>query len=150
MGKTDEYKIGSLCVTDRKTCEVTYFKEQLNKIQQLSNKERTYFSNIIIDNDQFDYEGNCPCPYNSDARGNSCGGRSSYSKNGQISYCYDSDVSDSQIIEKKAYMIELAENRLDNDIKKNINVYNQKYTLFIIFIAFGILWFYNKNGNKLN
>lgn len=44
------------------------------------------------------YPGNCPCPYNADRRGHSCGLRSAYSKPGGYSpLCYPSDVSDEMV-----------------------------------------------------
>ncbi len=40
------------------------------------------------------YPGNCPCPYNVDRRGHSCGRRSAYSKPGGYSpICYPADVT---------------------------------------------------------
>jgi len=40
------------------------------------------------------YPGNCPCPYNTDRRGHSCGRRSAYSKPGGYSpICYPADVT---------------------------------------------------------
>jgi hypothetical protein len=40
------------------------------------------------------YPGNCPCPYNTDRAGRSCGRRSAYSRpGGYAPICYDSDVS---------------------------------------------------------
>ena len=39
------------------------------------------------------YPGNCPCPYNSDRAGRSCGRRSAYSKpGGYAPLCYPDDV----------------------------------------------------------
>ena len=40
------------------------------------------------------YRGSCPCPYNSDRAGRSCGGRSAYSRpGGNAPKCYASDVT---------------------------------------------------------
>ena len=40
------------------------------------------------------YPGNCPCPYNTDRAGRSCGRRSAYSKpGGYAPKCFASDVS---------------------------------------------------------
>ena len=40
------------------------------------------------------YPGNCPCPYNVDRAGRSCGHRSAYSRPGGFSpLCYPKDVS---------------------------------------------------------
>jgi hypothetical protein len=40
------------------------------------------------------YSGNCPCPYNTDRAGRSCGRRSAYSRPGGASpLCYPDDVT---------------------------------------------------------
>ena len=40
------------------------------------------------------YPGNCPCPYNTDRAGRSCGRRSAYSKPGGASpLCYPDDIT---------------------------------------------------------
>jgi len=40
------------------------------------------------------YRGNCPCPYNTDRAGRSCGKRSAYSRpGGQQPLCYETDVT---------------------------------------------------------
>jgi len=47
------------------------------------------------------YSGNCPCPYNTDRAGRSCGRRSAYSRPGGYSpKCYASDVTAAEV---KAY-----------------------------------------------
>ena len=47
------------------------------------------------------YPGNCPCPYNTDRAGRSCGRRSAYSRpGGYAPLCYPADVSAAEI---KAY-----------------------------------------------
>lgn len=39
------------------------------------------------------YDGNCPCPYQRDARGRACGRRSAWSREGgEAPYCYPNDV----------------------------------------------------------
>lgn len=44
------------------------------------------------------YPGRCPCPYNTDRRGYSCGRRSAYSRPGGYSpKCYPKDVSPSDV-----------------------------------------------------
>ena len=44
------------------------------------------------------YSGSCPCPYNTDRGGRSCGGRSAYSRPGGASpLCYPRDVSDGAV-----------------------------------------------------
>lgn len=40
------------------------------------------------------YRGNCPCPYNTDRAGRSCGKRSAYSRpGGKQPLCYETDVT---------------------------------------------------------
>jgi len=44
------------------------------------------------------YPGNCPCPYNIDRAGRSCGRRSAYSRpGGYAPICYDADVTPAMI-----------------------------------------------------
>jgi hypothetical protein len=44
------------------------------------------------------YPGSCPCPYNSDRAGRSCGRRSAYSRpGGYAPLCYPGDVSRADI-----------------------------------------------------
>src|SRR5689334_19006540 len=44
------------------------------------------------------YSGNCPCPYNSDRAGRSCGARSAYSRPGGASpLCYPRDITDEML-----------------------------------------------------
>lgn len=44
------------------------------------------------------YSGNCPCPYNSDRAGRSCGERSAYSKpGGESPLCYPGDITDAML-----------------------------------------------------
>jgi len=46
------------------------------------------------------YPGNCPCPYNVDRRGHSCGRRSAYSRRGGYApICYASDVTPAMVRE---------------------------------------------------
>jgi len=46
------------------------------------------------------YPGNCPCPYNADRAGRSCGRRSAYSKpGGYAPLCYPADVSKEMVLE---------------------------------------------------
>jgi hypothetical protein len=49
---------------------------------------------VLIDESIAAYAGNCPCPYNTDRRGRSCGRRSAYSREGGESpLCYPKDVT---------------------------------------------------------
>src|SRR5262245_55649571 len=44
------------------------------------------------------YSGSCPCPFNVDRAGGSCGARSAYSRPGGASpLCYDTDVSQKMV-----------------------------------------------------
>ena len=48
----------------------------------------------VIQESLASYPGNCPCPYNVDRRGHSCGRRSAYSRpGGYAPICYARDVS---------------------------------------------------------
>lgn len=52
----------------------------------------------IIEESISSYPGNCPCPYNVDRAGRSCGRRSAYSRPGGYSpKCYASDVSEAEV-----------------------------------------------------
>jgi hypothetical protein len=150
LGKEEAYTIGKLCVSSRTDCENAYFKDYLNKIDSLSNENRSFFSNIIIQNDQVGYVGNCPCPYNSDSRGGNCGGRSSYSRGGQISYCYDSDVSDDQIAQLKTSMITDATNNLNYAVQSDVNVYNEPYTFILIVAFYSILFYFRGKKSSIH
>ncbi len=56
---------------------------------------------ILIKESLAAYPGNCPCPYNTDRRGSSCGRRSAYSRpGGESPLCYPGDVSADEV---KAY-----------------------------------------------
>ena len=47
------------------------------------------------------YSGSCPCPYNTDRAGRSCGRRSAYSRpGGEAPKCYASDITAAEV---KAY-----------------------------------------------
>lgn len=44
------------------------------------------------------YPGNCPCPYNTDRAGRSCGARSAWSKpGGRSPICYAKEVTEEQV-----------------------------------------------------
>jgi hypothetical protein len=52
----------------------------------------------MIEQSLSSYSGSCPCPYNIDRAGRSCGARSAYSRPGGASpLCYPSDISDAQV-----------------------------------------------------
>lgn len=45
-----------------------------------------------------DYSGSCPCPYNTDRAGRSCGRRSAYSRpGGYAPKCYPDDVTAAEV-----------------------------------------------------
>ena len=53
---------------------------------------------ILVSRSIGSYSGSCPCPYNRDRAGRSCGRRSAYSRPGGASpLCYPGDVSDSAV-----------------------------------------------------
>ena len=55
---------------------------------------------LLIQQSIATYPGNCPCPYNLDRAGRSCGKRSAYSKQGGYApLCFPSDVTDEMIEE---------------------------------------------------
>ena len=55
---------------------------------------------ILIQQSLDSYPGNCPCPYNTDRAGRSCGRRSAYSKpGGYAPLCYPDDVSPEMVEE---------------------------------------------------
>jgi hypothetical protein len=57
------------------------------------------------------YSGSCPCPYNSMRNGNSCGGRSAWSRpGGAAPLCYPDDVSD---LDVAAYRSEHSETKIE-------------------------------------
>jgi hypothetical protein len=57
----------------------------------------------IIQQSIASYPGNCPCPYNTDRAGRSCGRRSAYSRGGGNSpLCYDQDVTPAMVQQYKA------------------------------------------------
>lgn len=141
-GKEEAYKIGEMCDNYRSDCEKQYFQSYLNNIDTISNQDRDYFAQFYIDADRSGYTGNCPCPDDSDSRGYSCGGRSSYSKGGKISLCYSSDVSDELVAEKKQSMLAEARAELNRTVQADINVYTGKTTLIVLVILFGTGLFY--------
>lgn len=141
LGMKVEYNIGQACAISRPACAQKYFQDDLNRIDTISNQPRTYFSGIIIQDDRVGYLENCPCPYNVDSRGYSCGGRSSYSKGGQISYCYDSDITDEQVVQLKNSILADAQQTLASAEQKDINVYQEPYTFLLVLLLYGF-WFY--------
>ncbi len=57
----------------------------------------------IIQESIANYPGNCPCPYNVDRRGHSCGKRSAYSRPGGYSpICYPKDVTPAMVQQYRA------------------------------------------------
>lgn len=56
----------------------------------------------IIKDSIANYPGNCPCPYNTDRAGRSCGKRSAYSRpGGYTPQCYPKDVTKAMVAEWK-------------------------------------------------
>ena len=53
---------------------------------------------LLITESLAGYYGSCPCPYNVDRAGRSCGRRSAYSRpGGRSPRCYESDITDSEV-----------------------------------------------------
>jgi hypothetical protein len=53
---------------------------------------------ILIKESRDAYDGNCPCPYDTDRAGRRCGKRSAYSRpGGEAPLCYDHDVTKEMI-----------------------------------------------------
>jgi hypothetical protein len=53
---------------------------------------------LIIQESLRSYPGNCPCPFNADRAGRSCGGRSAWSRaGGARPICFADEISDEQI-----------------------------------------------------
>lgn len=53
---------------------------------------------ILIAESREAYSGNCPCPYDTDRAGRSCGKRSAYSRpGGEAPLCFDRDVTQPMI-----------------------------------------------------
>jgi hypothetical protein len=53
---------------------------------------------MMIEDSQRAYRGNCPCPEFSASNGSRCGGRSAYSKSGSGRVlCYPGDISPEQL-----------------------------------------------------
>lgn len=68
--------------------------------QALSNEQ---IKEQIIRQSLAAYPGNCPCPYNTDRAGRSCGRRSAYSRAGGYSpICYPADVTEEMVTQFKS------------------------------------------------
>lgn len=75
-------------------------------IIQFNYNNQNLINNEIIQNSIDSYGGNCPCPYNRDARGYQCGERSAYSRYGGYSpICYNTDIEQSDMNNLKDYLI---------------------------------------------
>jgi hypothetical protein len=58
---------------------------------------------LIIQESIASYPGRCPCPYNVDRAGRSCGRRSAYSRPGGYSpICYEGDVTPQMVQQYRA------------------------------------------------
>jgi len=56
------------------------------------------------------YRGSCPCPYNTDRAGRSCGARSAYSRpEGSAPLCYERDVTQKMIDEYRSRTFKIDE-----------------------------------------
>jgi len=58
---------------------------------------------MMIHESRANYPGNCPCPYDTDRAGRSCGGRSAWSRpGGYAPLCYDDDITPSMLATYRA------------------------------------------------
>ena len=58
---------------------------------------------LVIQESIASYPGRCPCPYNVDRAGRSCGRRSAYSRPGGYSpICYESDITPQMVEQYRA------------------------------------------------
>jgi hypothetical protein len=63
-------------------------------VSQLSKKELRSLKNQMIAASIEEYDGPCPCPYNTMRNGRQCGGRSAYSRpGGESPLCFEGDIS---------------------------------------------------------
>jgi hypothetical protein len=67
---------------------------------------------MVIDQSIAEYPGSCPCPYNTDRAGRSCGRRSAYNRPGGYSpKCYPRDVSSEEVDRLRAELDATAQER---------------------------------------
>jgi hypothetical protein len=65
---------------------------------QATKKTDAEIKQLLIKESIAAYKGSCPCPYNTDKAGKSCGARSAYSKPGGASpLCYENDVTQKMV-----------------------------------------------------
>ena len=65
---------------------------------QAKKKTDAEIKQLIIKESIAAYKGSCPCPYNTDKAGKSCGTRSAYSKPGGASpLCYEKDFTQKMV-----------------------------------------------------
>ena len=75
------------------TCNDGYIKRGRTCVG-VANATDSEVRKLMIARSLAGYSGNCPCPYNTDRAGRSCGRRSAYSRPGGASpLCYDNDIS---------------------------------------------------------
>jgi hypothetical protein len=151
-GKEGMYRIGESCYKSREECENIYFNTYLERITRLQKEDKAFFADIFIEDDRYFYEDNCPCPYDIDSAGGSCGDRSSWSKNGQIKYCYVNDVSDDQVEYKREELVENTIDTLSLKVNEHISVYREKYTFLLLLLGLLISLYINKKqkGTKMS
>jgi hypothetical protein len=79
------------------TCDDGFVK-RVSKCVSIALATDSEIRRVLISQSLASYPGNCPCPWNADRAGRSCGGRSAYSRAGGYSpRCYDSDISDAEV-----------------------------------------------------
>lgn len=78
-------------------CEQGYLKRGIRciAISAATDKE---IRALLIAESIAGYSGSCPCPYNADRAGRSCGRRSAYSRpGGRSPRCYEGDIPDAEV-----------------------------------------------------
>ena len=82
--------------TDRK-CNAGYIERQASCVSVIDATDNE-IKGYLVAQSVASYSGNCPCPYNFDRAGRSCGRRSAYSRpGGKSPLCYERDVSDAEV-----------------------------------------------------
>ena len=78
-------------------CDSGYAKRQQSCVP-LADASDAEVRQQMVDESIASYSGNCPCPYNVDRAGRSCGRRSAYSRPGGASpLCYVGDITDEAV-----------------------------------------------------
>jgi hypothetical protein len=75
------------------------FVERARRCVAIARATDSEVRQLIVRESLAAYSANCPCPYNTDRAGRSCGRRSAYSRpGGYAPLCYESDVAASMVL----------------------------------------------------